>query len=74
MFAYRFLVVHGAVRKWKSRVVCGISKRSVFSTGRLCAGRLLFQASRQNKKIPNDADRLRKYLARFGFTWDELQA
>jgi transcriptional regulatory protein RtcR len=38
------------------------------------AGRLLFNASRQNKKMPNDADRLRKYLARFGFTWDELQA
>jgi transcriptional regulatory protein RtcR len=30
------------------------------------AGRTLFAASRQRKANPNDADRLRKYLARFG--------
>jgi transcriptional regulatory protein RtcR len=36
------------------------------------AGRLLFHASRQSKKIPNDADRLRKYLARFSLSWDEV--
>ena len=29
------------------------------------AGRLLFQASRERKRSSNDADRLRKYLARF---------
>ncbi|MFP3702164.1 sigma 54-dependent transcriptional regulator, partial [Burkholderia sp. SIMBA_013] len=34
------------------------------------AGRTLFAVSRQNKKQPNDADRLRKYLARFGLDWD----
>jgi transcriptional regulatory protein RtcR len=33
------------------------------------AGRVLFAASRQQKKQPNDADRLRKYLARFGLSW-----
>jgi transcriptional regulatory protein RtcR len=33
------------------------------------AGRTLFAASRMDKKQPNDADRLRKYLARFGLTW-----
>ncbi len=33
------------------------------------AGRLLFAASRQEKKRANDADRLRKYLARFGLDW-----
>ncbi len=33
------------------------------------AGRKLFAISRQDKKQPNDADRLRKYLARFGLTW-----
>ncbi len=37
------------------------------------AGRRLFAISRQGKKQPNDADRLRKYLARFGLTWAELQ-
>jgi transcriptional regulatory protein RtcR len=36
------------------------------------AGRTLFAASRANKKQPNDADRLRKYLARFDLTWDGL--
>ena len=34
------------------------------------AGRTLFAVSRQSKKQPNDADRLRKYLARFGLDWD----
>lgn len=37
------------------------------------AGRKLFHASRQSKKITNDADRLRKYLARFGLDWQRLQ-
>jgi transcriptional regulatory protein RtcR len=34
------------------------------------AGRALFAASRQAKASANDADRLRKYLARFGLDWD----
>jgi transcriptional regulatory protein RtcR len=34
------------------------------------AGRALFAASRRNKRSSNDADRLRKYLARFGLTFD----
>jgi transcriptional regulatory protein RtcR len=33
------------------------------------AGRLLFASSRARKAAPNDADRLRKYLARFGLSW-----
>jgi transcriptional regulatory protein RtcR len=33
------------------------------------AGRYLFSVSREKKKTPNDADRLRKYLARFGLEW-----
>lgn len=33
------------------------------------AGRQLFAASRAGKANPNDADRLRKYLARFGLDW-----
>jgi transcriptional regulatory protein RtcR len=36
------------------------------------AGRLLFDVSRQTKARPNDADRLRKYLARFGLEWKKL--
>ena len=36
------------------------------------AGRRLFAASRQLKENPNDADRLRKYLARFGLSWAEM--
>ncbi|MDR0564835.1 MAG: RNA repair transcriptional activator RtcR [Azoarcus sp.] len=36
------------------------------------AGRTLFAQSRQQKKQPNDADRLRKYLMRFGLEWEEL--
>jgi len=33
------------------------------------AGRILFAESRKTKKKTNDADRLRKYLARFGIGW-----
>jgi transcriptional regulatory protein RtcR len=37
------------------------------------AGRVLFDRSRERKKIANDADRLRKYLARFDLQWNDLQ-
>lgn len=36
------------------------------------AGRQLFNVSRTRKKTANDADRLRKYLARFGLEWSDL--
>ena len=36
------------------------------------AGRALFAASRARKSSTNDADRLRKYLARFGLSWDQV--
>ncbi len=36
------------------------------------AGRQLFAVSRARKASANDADRLRKYLARFGLRWDRL--
>jgi len=36
------------------------------------AGRTLFAASRAAKTTTNDADRLKKYLARFGLSWDQV--
>ncbi|MEO1731329.1 MAG: RNA repair transcriptional activator RtcR [Pseudomonadota bacterium] len=36
------------------------------------AGRMLFAKSREQRKSTNDADRLRKYLARFGVSWDQI--
>jgi transcriptional regulatory protein RtcR len=36
------------------------------------AGRILFSVSRQERKLRNDADRLRKYLARFGLEWNDI--
>jgi transcriptional regulatory protein RtcR len=36
------------------------------------AGRRLFAVSRTSKKRPNDADRLRKYLDRFGIDWRKI--
>lgn len=36
------------------------------------AGRQLFQASRAQRTVVNDADRLRKYLARFGLDWESV--
>lgn len=38
------------------------------------AGRTLFAASRKKKENPNDADRLRKYLARFGLSWELVKS
>lgn len=38
------------------------------------AGRALFNASRTRKNSSNDADRLRKYLARFGLEFSRLQS
>lgn len=37
------------------------------------AGRTLFAASRARRASRNDADRLRKYLARFGLDWEAVQ-
>ena len=37
------------------------------------AGRALFSVSRHRRAAPNDADRLRKYLARFGLDWKTLR-
>ncbi len=37
------------------------------------AGRILFANSREKKNSSNDADRLRKYLARFGVAWETLR-
>jgi transcriptional regulatory protein RtcR len=37
------------------------------------AGRVLFARSREQKRVANDADRLRKYLARFGIEWNDLR-
>lgn len=39
------------------------------STSLSDAGRQLFSVTREEKKVANDADRLRKYLARFQLTW-----
>jgi transcriptional regulatory protein RtcR len=38
------------------------------------AGRTLFAASRSSRSTTNDADRLRKYLGRYGLSFAEIQA
>ena len=37
------------------------------------AGRSLFAASRKRRNSSNDADRLSKYLAKFGLSWTNIQ-
>ena len=37
------------------------------------AGRTLFSESRKKRKAVNDADRLRKYLARFNLSWEDVK-
>ena len=36
------------------------------------AGRKLFDHSRTQRTVVNDADRLRKYLQKFGLSWEAL--
>jgi transcriptional regulatory protein RtcR len=38
------------------------------------AGRKLFNISREKKAMPNDADRLSKYLAKYGIDWQKILA
>ena len=38
------------------------------------AGRVLFAASRERRASTNDADRLRKYLARFDLDWGGIRS
>jgi transcriptional regulatory protein RtcR len=38
------------------------------------AGKALFNVSRAHRSVINDADRLRKYLLRFGLDWDSIEA
>ena len=38
------------------------------------AGRKLYAVSQQKRRSKNDADRLRKYLARFDLSWDLIVA
>ena len=49
--------------------VIGACRRSASLSA---AGRALFAVSRGNRKSINDADRLRKYLARFGLGWNDV--
>ena len=37
------------------------------------AGRKLYAVSRSKRRVMNDADRLKKYLLRFGLKWDDLK-
>ncbi len=36
------------------------------------AGRILFNVSRTQRSVINDADRLRKYLLKYGLDWDTV--
>jgi transcriptional regulatory protein RtcR len=50
--------------------VIGVCRKSATLSD---AGRKLFAATRENRKTANDADRLRKYLARFNLDWQTCQ-
>ena len=52
------------------KAVIGLCSRSKSLSD---AGRKLFAVSRSAKERPNDADRLKKYLAKFSLSWDGLQ-
>jgi len=37
------------------------------------AGSRLFDRSREKRSVVNDADRLRKYLLKFGLSWEQVR-
>jgi hypothetical protein len=51
----------------------GIANLDAYRHEPVGAGRILFSSSRQDKRSHNDADRLRKYLARWKLGFDELR-
>lgn len=51
------------------RAVVRVCRRSATLSD---AGRRLFAVSRTHRRVVNDADRLRKYLARFGLEWLDI--
>jgi len=54
---------HGRLRRWSGARQLQLRMR-----------RALFARSRLTKKSQNDADRLRKYLARFGLEWSAVKS
>ena len=50
-------------------VICTCRESATLSE----AGRKLYGASREKRKVANDADRLRKYLARFDLDWSSCK-
>jgi transcriptional regulatory protein RtcR len=52
------------------QAVVGVCRQSASLSD---AGRKLFAVSREAKRQPNDADRIKKYLARFSLSWDDVR-
>jgi transcriptional regulatory protein RtcR len=52
------------------QAVVGVCRQSASLSD---AGRRLFAVSREANRQPNDADRLKKYLARFDLSWDDVR-
>lgn len=75
------IAIDGVLGKEASRALDKFDKVQLAEVIRVCvksrslsdAGRTLFSVSRLEKKTSNDADRLRKYLSRFGLTWEDLK-
>jgi transcriptional regulatory protein RtcR len=53
------------------QAVIGVCRQSASLSD---AGRALFNVSRTQRSVVNDADRLRKYLLKFGLSWEKLSA
>ncbi len=62
----------GALDKFDQIQLTGTIRRCRQYSCVSAAGRALFSASTRKSCVSNDADRLRKYLARFGLRWEEI--
>lgn len=63
----------GALDRFDRVQLCEVVRVCQASASLSEAGRELFAASRARRSSSNDADRLRKYLARFGLSFSELR-
>ncbi len=64
--------VYQALDRFDAIQLAGVLKVCSNSRSLSDAGRTLFNVSRGRRSVTNDADRLRKYLARFGLSWDRI--
>lgn len=61
-----------AIDRFDQLQLCAVIKECRRARTMAEAGRKLFDVSRKERSVVNDSDRVRKYLLRFGLSWDRV--